>query len=132
MVVCLFIQWLELLYSMLRETEWERDGYIPSMDEYMKNGYISFGLGPVVLTTLYLVGPKLSEEMVHHPNYSKLFKMMSTCARLLNDLCTYQVTEAFHLWSKIMQSILLFMFVGGTPIWKFSFIYIFCSKKIVM
>nr|GMD83599.1 ent-kaur-16-ene synthase, chloroplastic [Ipomoea batatas] len=51
----------------------------------MENGYVSFALGPIVLPALYLVGPKLSEEIVLHPEYHHLFKLMSTCGRLLND-----------------------------------------------
>ncbi|KAL6567607.1 Ent-kaurene synthase TSP4, chloroplastic [Orobanche gracilis] len=80
--------WLDLLNSMMKETQWARDNYIPTMNEYMCNAYISFALGPIVLPALYLVGPKLSEEMVHHSEFHKLYKLMSTCGRLLNDIQT--------------------------------------------
>nr|QIQ56005.1 putative terpene synthase 1 [Eremophila lucida] len=80
--------WLDLLNSMMKETEWARDSYVPTMDEYMSNAFVSFALGPIVLPALYLVGPKLSDEMVHHPEYHNLFKLMSTCGRLLNDTRT--------------------------------------------
>ncbi|KZV38671.1 ent-kaur-16-ene synthase, chloroplastic [Dorcoceras hygrometricum] len=82
--------WLDLLKSMLKETEWSMDNYKPSISEYMNNAYISFALGPIVLPALYLVGPKLSEEMVHHSEYHNLFKLMSTCGRLLNDIHSYE------------------------------------------
>ncbi|VFQ84886.1 unnamed protein product [Cuscuta campestris] len=59
---------------------------VPTLDEYMENAYISFALGPIVLPALYLVGPKLSEEIIQHPEYHHLFKSLSTCGRLLNDL----------------------------------------------
>ncbi|KAK4398767.1 Ent-kaurene synthase TSP4, chloroplastic [Sesamum angolense] len=80
--------WLELLYSMVKETEWARDSYLPTIDEYMSNAYVSFALGPIVLPALYLIGPKLSDEMVHHPEFHNLFKLMSTCGRILNDIQT--------------------------------------------
>nr|QEY10197.1 diterpene synthase class I [Scutellaria barbata] len=78
--------WLDLLYSMMKEAEWARENYVPTMDEYMSNAYISFALGPIVLPALYLIGPKLSEEMVRHTEYHTLFKLMSTSGRLLNDM----------------------------------------------
>ncbi|KAI3456651.1 hypothetical protein Pfo_013314 [Paulownia fortunei] len=80
--------WLDLLNSMMKETEWARDNSLPTMDEYMSNAYVSFALGPIVLPALYLVGPKLSEEMVHHSEFHNIFKLMSTCGRLLNDIRT--------------------------------------------
>ncbi|KAF5761586.1 putative ent-kaurene synthase [Helianthus annuus] len=56
--------WLDVLNSMLREVIWRRDAYTPTMNEYMKNASVSFALGPIVLNTMYFVGPKLSEEIV--------------------------------------------------------------------
>ncbi|VFQ77047.1 unnamed protein product [Cuscuta campestris] len=78
--------WLDLMNSMLREAEWTKEMSVPTLDEYMQNAYISFALGPIVLPGLYLVGPKLSEEIIQHPEYHSLFKSLSTCGRLLNDL----------------------------------------------
>ncbi|KAJ7982090.1 Ent-kaurene synthase [Quillaja saponaria] len=82
--------WLDLMRSMWREAEWSRTKYVATIDEYMDNAYISFALGPVVLPALYLVGPKLSDEMVESPEFHCLFKVMSTCGRLLNDICTFK------------------------------------------
>lgn len=78
---------------MMKETEWARDKFVPTIDEYMNNAYVSFALGPIVLPTLYLMGPKLSEEIVDHPEYHNLFKLMSTCGRLLNDMRGYEVSS---------------------------------------
>ncbi|GER52785.1 ent-kaurene synthase [Striga asiatica] len=80
--------WLDLLNSMMKEAEWAGDKYLPTMDEYMSNAYVSFALGPIVLPPLYLVGPTLSEEMVQNPEFHILYKLMSTCGRLLNDIQT--------------------------------------------
>ncbi|KAL7130570.1 hypothetical protein ABFS83_13G142600 [Erythranthe nasuta] len=82
--------WLDLLYSMMKEAEWDREKSLPTMDEYMENAYVSFGLGPIVLPALYLVGPKLSEKTVNDSEYHNLFKLMSTCGRLLNDFQGYE------------------------------------------
>lgn len=65
------------------------------MDEYMANGFVSFALGPIVLPALYLVGPKLSEEQVKSLEYHNLFRLMSTCGRLLNDMQGFKVRALF-------------------------------------
>lgn len=85
------LQWLELLNSMLKEAEWTRDSYVPKLDEYMSNGFISFALGPIVLPTVYLIGPELSENVVQNGELRSLFKLMSTCGRLLNDIQSFKV-----------------------------------------
>ncbi|CAB4276941.1 unnamed protein product [Prunus armeniaca] len=56
--------WLDLLKSGLKEAEWLRNKSVPTMEEYMTNGYISIGIGPIVLPALYFVGHELSEEVV--------------------------------------------------------------------
>jgi hypothetical protein len=93
MCVMLSLQWLNLLKSMLKEAEWLRDKSMPTMDEYMTNGCISFALGPIVLPALYFLGPKLSEEVVQAPEICHLFELMSTCGRLLNDIQSFKVQE---------------------------------------
>ncbi|XP_057980631.1 ent-kaurene synthase TSP4, chloroplastic isoform X2 [Malania oleifera] len=80
--------WLDLLRSMFQEAEWARNNWTPSVDEYMTNAYVSFALGPIVLPALYFVGPMLSEDAVRSLEYHNLFKLMSTCGRLLNDIQT--------------------------------------------
>lgn len=77
--------------SMLREAIWTRDAYVPTINEYMENAYVSFALGPIVLPAIYLVGPKLSEEIIESSEYHYLFELMSTQGRLLNDIHSFKV-----------------------------------------
>ena len=94
------LQWLDLLKSMLKEAQWLKYKALPTIDEYMKNGYISFALGPIVLPALYFVGPKLSEDVARHPEIHYLYKLMSTSGRLLNDIHSFKVTIVSHFpWS---------------------------------
>lgn len=88
-------QWLDLLKSMYKEAEWQRDKYIPSLDEYMENGYISFALGPIVIPALYLVGPILTEEHIRSSEFHNLFKHMSTLGRLQNDIQGFKVIKQY-------------------------------------
>ncbi|CAL5187091.1 unnamed protein product [Lathyrus oleraceus] len=78
--------WLDLMQSMFTEAEWLRTNATPTMDDYMQNAYVSFALGPIVLPALYLVGPKLSDDVAENQELNHLFKTMSTCGRLLNDI----------------------------------------------
>lgn len=77
---------------MMTEVEWRTSGYVPTLDEYIENAVVTFALGPIVLPALYFVGPKITESMVIDPKYSELFRLMSTCGRLLNDVQTYEVS----------------------------------------
>ncbi|KAM5586881.1 ent-kaur-16-ene synthase, chloroplastic-like [Rosa sericea] len=82
--------WLDLLKAMLKEAKWLINKSAPTMEEYMENAYVSFALGPNVLSNLYLVGPKLSEDAVRSSEYYHLYRLMSTFGRLLNDMQSYK------------------------------------------
>ncbi|XP_027917791.1 ent-kaur-16-ene synthase, chloroplastic-like isoform X2 [Vigna unguiculata] len=82
--------WLDLIQSMYKEAEWQRTKTVPTIDDYMENAYISFALGPIVLPALYLVGPKLSNEDAETHELNHLYKLMSTCGRLFNDIHSFK------------------------------------------
>ncbi|KAF7140234.1 hypothetical protein RHSIM_Rhsim06G0243900 [Rhododendron simsii] len=84
------VMWLDLLGSMWREAKWTNDKSLPTLEEYMSNGFVSFALGPIVLPTLYLVGPILSDDVVSSSEYQNLFKIMGTSGRLLNDIHSFE------------------------------------------
>uniref|UniRef100_A0A0E0KV28 Uncharacterized protein n=1 Tax=Oryza punctata TaxID=4537 RepID=A0A0E0KV28_ORYPU len=97
--------------SMMIEAEWQRTKYVPTMEEYMANAVVSFALGPIVLPTLYFVGPKLQEDVVRDHEYNELFRLMSTCGRLLNDS---QGFERESLEGKLNSVSLLVHHSGGS------------------
>uniref|UniRef100_A0A0D9W9C2 Terpene synthase metal-binding domain-containing protein n=1 Tax=Leersia perrieri TaxID=77586 RepID=A0A0D9W9C2_9ORYZ len=70
--------------------EWRQSQYVPTAEEYMENAVVTFALGPIVLPALYLVGPKLPDSVVRSQECSELFRLMSTCGRLLNDVQSYE------------------------------------------
>ncbi|KAL4586184.1 hypothetical protein LXL04_010816 [Taraxacum kok-saghyz] len=82
--------WLNLVKAELRESTWARDGSLPSINEYMENGHVSVALGATVLPTLYFLGPNLSEKIVQSSEYHKLFKLMATHGRLVNDIRSFR------------------------------------------
>ena len=93
------LQWLDLMRSMFTEAEWSRTKTIPTIDDYMQNAYVSFALGPIVLPALYLVGPKLSDDVSENQELDHLFRTMSTSGRLLNDIQGFKVYSSFLLSS---------------------------------
>jgi hypothetical protein len=84
------MQWVNLVRAFMTEAEWSRTTYVPTMEEYMSVAEVSFALGPILVIPLYLVGPELSEDMVRGPEFRDLLRHTSICARLLNDLQTYE------------------------------------------
>ncbi|KAK6944472.1 Terpene synthase, N-terminal domain [Dillenia turbinata] len=78
--------WKDLLKSMWMEAEWTRDKIVSTMDEYMSAAIVSIALGPIILPAMYLLGPKLSEEVIRSSEYQELFKLLCICGRLLNDV----------------------------------------------
>ncbi|CAM0902728.1 unnamed protein product [Alopecurus aequalis] len=82
--------WQDLLRNMMTEVEWRETRYVPTPEEYMNNAVVTFALGPIVLPALYFVGPKIMESVVRDAEYVELFRLMSTCGRLLNDVQTYE------------------------------------------
>ncbi|MED6146898.1 hypothetical protein PIB30_039054 [Stylosanthes scabra] len=86
--------WLSLIQSMLKEANWSKTKTIPTLDEYMQNAYVSFGLGPVVLPALFLIGPKLSGEAAEIQELHCLFHAMGTCGRVLNDISSFERESA--------------------------------------
>lgn len=78
----------------MNEAEWMRNKTVPTIEQYMENGFVSFALGPIILPALYVVGPKLSEEAIADPECHEMFRLVSTCGRLLNDLQGYEVIHS--------------------------------------
>lgn len=97
------LQWLDLLKSMLQEAEWQINKSVPTLDEYMINGYVSFALGPIVLPAVYFVGPSVSEKVVKSDEFNNLYKLMSTCGRLHNDIHSFKVHLFFPLKKTLKQ-----------------------------
>lgn len=77
----------------------------------MENAVITFALGPIVLPALYFVGPKIMESIITDAEYIELFRLMSTCGRLLNDVQTY---EREYTEGKLNSVSLLVLQSGGS------------------
>lgn len=88
----------------MTEAEWQRSQHVTTVEEYMTNAVVSFALGPIVLPALYFVGEELSEHAVKDQEYDKLFRLMSTCGRLLNDIQGFEVfVPLLHIKNHSLQ-----------------------------
>ncbi|KAF6998482.1 hypothetical protein CFC21_014599 [Triticum aestivum] len=77
--------WLHYLRSAATEAEWQRNQYVPTVEEYMIEAVNSFAEGPIMLTSLYFVQQKLEEYIIKDPEYDELLRIKGNCGRLLND-----------------------------------------------
>ncbi|KEH34009.1 Ent-kaurene synthase [Medicago truncatula] len=82
--------WSNMIQSMFIEAEWSRSKTIPTIDVYMENACETFGLEPLILTALYLLGPKLSDDVATNKELNYILKTTSICGRLLNDIQTFK------------------------------------------
>ncbi|KAF7824413.1 ent-kaur-16-ene synthase, chloroplastic-like [Senna tora] len=86
--------WVDVLRSCFKEAEWVRSKYVPTIDEYLSNALTSFGIGPIILPALYLVGPKLPQETIQSVEYIRLYEVLSLYGRFLNDIHGYKREKA--------------------------------------
>lgn len=43
---------------------WARDGYVPTINEFVENGLVTSALAPIALSALLLMVPNLSDEII--------------------------------------------------------------------
>ena len=72
---------------------------MPTVEEYMTEPLTSYGMGPIMLTSLYFVQNKLMKHIIKDPEYSELLRLMGTCGRLLNDTQGFEVFSVQSLTS---------------------------------
>ncbi|KAK7243785.1 hypothetical protein RIF29_38597 [Crotalaria pallida] len=81
--------WADLCKTYLTEAKWYHSGYMPSLEEYMENAWISI-TGPALFTHAYFLIPYSlkTEDLVYLEEYSDLIRFSSIIFRLANDVGT--------------------------------------------
>ncbi|KAL4193730.1 hypothetical protein AMTRI_Chr06g178270 [Amborella trichopoda] len=82
--------WYKAIKAWLKEAEWIRNSYIPSVEEYREVAMESIGLEQIVLPGVYLVGLEISNEIIHHDHHKKILELVTLSTRLLNDMQSYE------------------------------------------
>ncbi|KAM7497482.1 hypothetical protein LguiA_021896 [Lonicera macranthoides] len=76
--------WVEFIKCMMKEVEWWREKATPSMDEYVKNGRATVGVG-LYCICFYFLGVEFSQDTMSTPEFQSLYKHGGLFIRLLND-----------------------------------------------
>ncbi|XP_020222841.1 (E,E)-geranyllinalool synthase [Cajanus cajan] len=82
--------WYETILSWLKEAMWSKEGKVPSLDEYLKNGEISIAAHTIILPASWFLDPDLSYENLRPPQYETITKLLMLICRLLNDIQGYK------------------------------------------
>ncbi|XXG70517.1 hypothetical protein AAC387_Pa06g3264 [Persea americana] len=82
--------WCETFMSWLKEADWSRRRYAPSIDEYIQTGTTSIAVHTMILPACYLASPGLSMHQMTHPNVDVITRLLMVSARLLNDMQSYE------------------------------------------
>ncbi|VYS49681.1 unnamed protein product [Arabidopsis thaliana] len=79
--------WASLCKAFLVEAKWFNSGYLPTTEEYMKNGVVSSGVHLVMLHAYILLGEELTKEKVELIESNPgIVSSAATILRLWDDL----------------------------------------------
>ncbi|KAJ0018519.1 hypothetical protein Pint_09994 [Pistacia integerrima] len=81
--------WTDLCKAYLLEAKWYKDGYTPTLKEYMDNAWISIA-APVILINAYVLStnPLPKEPMKYFEEYSDIIHWSAIILRLADDMGT--------------------------------------------
>nr|ACN40827.1 unknown [Picea sitchensis] len=83
--------WERYLESYLQEAEWIAAGYVPSFNEYLKNGLASSGSCVLNLIPLLLMGQILPEDILEQIFFpSKIHELLEMTIRLKDDITDFE------------------------------------------
>lgn len=85
----------------MTEAEWRTSQHAPTVEEYMTPAAVTFALGPIILTSQYFIGEKLSEHVAKSQDYNELLRLVSRCGRFMNDTRTSEVIDSISEKKKI-------------------------------
>nr|XP_033513829.1 (-)-alpha-terpineol synthase-like isoform X2 [Nicotiana tomentosiformis] len=82
-------KWRDLCKSYLREAKWYFSQYIPTMEEYMDNAWISISAPVILVHAYFLIANPVNKEDLHYlKNYHDIIRWSALILRLANDLGT--------------------------------------------
>ncbi|OAY75917.1 Terpene synthase 10 [Ananas comosus] len=94
--------WTDLCKAYLVEAKWYDKSYIPTLEEYLQNGWLSMS-GHVVLSYTYCLAPNLTQQDLDlFQDYPESVRWSSMIARLCNDLGT---SKSEHQRGDVAKSI---------------------------
>ncbi|XP_023760107.1 R-linalool synthase QH1, chloroplastic [Lactuca sativa] len=81
--------WTDLCNSFLLEAQWYHSGYIPTLEEYLENGYVSIGASVILMHLSFLTSINVTEEIMQGMEGTEnIVRYSSLIVRLADDLAT--------------------------------------------
>lgn len=87
------MQWTDLCQSYLVEATWYKQGYTPTLEEYMNNAWISISAPLILVHAYFLTTNHLTEEALDYCllKYPTIVRQSAIILRLADDLGTSSV-----------------------------------------
>nr|BBO53754.1 putative (R)-limonene synthase [Scoparia dulcis] len=81
--------WVDLCTAYLQEAKWYAEGYIPGLEEYINNAWISISAPAILSQAFFLLEDPIKEEILQSLyKYHDIIRCSSMILRLANDLGT--------------------------------------------
>lgn len=85
-------QWVALLQAYMVEAKWYQNQHKPTLEEYMKNGWITIGVLTASLNAyLSATNPIIEKELEFLESYPDILQLLCKIVRLQDDLGTSSV-----------------------------------------
>ena len=95
-LVCAF-QWEAVFDAFLEEAKWISSGYLPTFEEYLENGKVSFGFRAATLQPILTLDVPLPLHILQEIDFPSRFNdLASSILRLRGDMCGYKVSSHLH------------------------------------
>nr|UPQ49774.1 ent-copalyl diphosphate synthase [Vittaria appalachiana] len=89
MGLCLRSTWERYVISLLAMERWKVARHTPALKEFMHNARASFGIEPIVASTLFFLHETLHEEDLQHESFHSLIGMVATAGQIKADIQSF-------------------------------------------
>ncbi|KAH9293739.1 hypothetical protein KI387_041058, partial [Taxus chinensis] len=89
--------WADYITTNLQQAQWRVNRVVPNFKDYIKNASISAAMGPILLHSVLLEAPVLTDDIIEkiYLNKSRFYELISLCIRLTDDAGDYE-DEKLH------------------------------------
>lgn len=88
------LQWIDIFEAQLSEAKWFSEGYVPTQEQYLRNGVTTGGTYMALVHAFCLMGQGVTKEtLAMMEPYPNLFSCSGKILRLWDDLGTARVCD---------------------------------------
>lgn len=93
------VQWEAYVDADMKEAKWISSGYLPTFEEYLDNGKVSFGYRITILQPILTLDIPLPLHILQEIDFpSKLNDLACSILRLKGDTRSYKVLSSNYLF----------------------------------